>query len=61
VTIGPISAGESPSRGLIEQQKPRLQRHRHGDFELALVAIGEVAHLGVALVPQADVAQGVGG
>src|SRR5215467_7829803 len=47
--------------GLIEQQKAGLQRYCHRDFKLTLMAVGEMSHLGIALIPKTNALQGIGG
>ena len=47
-------AGADPGHRLVEQHDARLGRQQHGDLELALVAVRDVAGGRVELVAEAD-------
>src|SRR5688572_3528622 len=50
-------AGGQAGRRLVEQEQPRIARQAEHHFDLALLAVREVAHLKIALVPETGALQ----
>ena len=50
----PVSLCGTPARRLVEQQHLRLQRHRDGDFQQPLLAIGDFADLAVREIVESE-------
>ena len=56
--IRSVSAGDMPEVGSSSSRSTGLAGQRHADLELALLAIGEVAHQTLAAAFEMDAASG---